>query len=85
MTGADIVVEVLSQDRNRDLLMKRNEYASAGIREYWMVDPRDDRVSVLTLRDGEYVVQNEAEKTGAVTSSVLSGFSIDVAEITAIQ
>jgi Uma2 family endonuclease len=84
-TGADIVVEVLSQDRNRDLVMKRDEYAAAGIQEYWVLDPRDVRVVVLVLRDGEYFVHSEAVKTGVVTSAVLSGFSIEVAEIAGIQ
>jgi Uma2 family endonuclease len=84
-TGADLVVEVLSQDRDRDLVMKRREYAAAGIREYWVVDPRDDRVAVLVLRDGEYVVHGEAEKTGVVTSATLPGFRIDVAEMADIE
>ena len=34
----DIVVEVLSSDRNRDLVRKRQAYAEAGIPEYWIVD-----------------------------------------------
>jgi Uma2 family endonuclease len=84
-SGADIVVEVLSQDRNRDLVMKRDEYAAAGIGEYWVIDPRDDRVTVLALRNGGYVIHSEAVKTGVVTSAILAGFSIDVAEIAAIE
>jgi Uma2 family endonuclease len=81
--GADLVVEVLSEDRNRDLVDKRSEYASAGIREYWLVDARDHRITVLVLRDGEYVVHGEATTTGVVTSAILAGFSVDVAEIMA--
>ncbi len=42
--GADLVVEVLSQDRSRDLVIKREEYARAGIREYWLVDTRESRI-----------------------------------------
>ena len=38
--GADLVVEVVSEDRRRDLEIKVAEYAAAGIPEYWIVDPR---------------------------------------------
>jgi Uma2 family endonuclease len=40
--GADLVMEVVSsgdEDRRRDLKTKRQEYAQAGIPEYWIVDP----------------------------------------------
>jgi Uma2 family endonuclease len=40
--GADLVMEVVSshdEDRRRDLVVKREEYARAGIAEYWIVDP----------------------------------------------
>lgn len=39
-TGADLAVEVVSEDDpGRDLITKRLEYAQAGIPEYWIVDP----------------------------------------------
>ena len=54
-TGADLVVEVVSPDApERDLVEKRREYAGAGITEYWIVDPRDRSVTVLTLVDDQY-------------------------------
>ncbi len=51
-TGADLVVEVVSpDDPHRDLVTKRFEYARAGIPEYWIVDPRDETITVLRLGD----------------------------------
>ena len=35
----DIVVEILSMDRNRDLVRKRQIYAEAGVLEYWVDRP----------------------------------------------
>ncbi|MFZ1769975.1 MAG: Uma2 family endonuclease [Caldilinea sp.] len=50
--GADLVVEVVSpDDPHRDLVTKRFEYARAGIPEYWIVDPRDESITVLHLAD----------------------------------
>ena len=54
--GADVVVEVVSpDDPGRDLVVKRADYAEAAIPEYWIVDPRVETVTVLTLAGGAYV------------------------------
>jgi Uma2 family endonuclease len=79
--GADLVMEVLSEDRGRDLALKRGEYEQAGIPEYWLVDPRDRRVTVLRLESGKYVVHGEFGEGDRATSLVLAGFSINVAEL----
>lgn len=53
--GADLVVEIVSpDDPERDTVVKRADYAEAGIPEYWIVEPDAERVVVLTLRDGVY-------------------------------
>ncbi|MCS6825321.1 MAG: Uma2 family endonuclease [Caldilinea sp.] len=55
-SGADLVVEVVSpDDRERDLVVKRQEYAQAGIPEYWIVDPQEETIAVLKLESGGYV------------------------------
>ncbi len=38
----DLIVEVLSPStRKRDMMMKHYKYGYAGVREYWLVDPKD--------------------------------------------
>ena len=47
-TGTDLVMEVVNgedEDRSRDLVTKRREYARAGIGEYWIVDPQEERIT----------------------------------------
>jgi len=41
-------------DRDRDYRYKRSEYAARGIAEYWIVDPQQAQIMVLTLVDGLY-------------------------------
>ena len=49
--GADLVMEVVSpDDPERDKVTKRREYAQAGIPEYWIVDPTEASITVLTLQ-----------------------------------
>ncbi len=66
-----LVVEVVSpHQENRDYRYKRSEYATRGIAEYWIVDPIQQRVTVLEWVEGLY---EEAVYTGdsAIVSPVL--------------
>lgn len=79
--GADLVAEVVSpgtEARQRDLEEKRREYALAGIREYWIIDPETQTVTVLAL-DGETFHQHGEFTSGQTADSpLLEGFAIDV-------
>lgn len=51
----DLVVEVMSpDDPQRDRVTKMQEYAQAGIPEYWLLDPRTATLEVYALRHDEY-------------------------------
>jgi Uma2 family endonuclease len=70
-SGADLVVEVVSggaDDRARDYVVKRREYAEARILEYWIVDPEDERFTVLRLEHDAYVEHGVFER-GAIARS----------------
>lgn len=78
--GADLVIEVVSDDgRHRDFEEKRRDYAEAAIPEYWIVDPRDERILVLALRDGAYVEHGSFGRGDVADSALLPGFRVDVA------
>ncbi len=77
--GADLVVEVVSpDDPARDLVTKRDDYAEAGIAEYWIVDPRFETVTALTLTGGTYVEHDVFARGDTATSPLLDGFAVDV-------
>lgn len=79
--GADLAMEVVSEgaeNRERDLQTKREEYARAGIREYWIVDPEEMRITVLTL-DGQTYREHGVFGPGTkATSERLPGFELSV-------
>ena len=77
----DIVVEILSTDRNRDLVRKRQIYAEAGVQEYWPIDPNNDTVTQLELQDGEYVERAVLRGDDTLTTPLLPGLSIQLADI----
>ena len=79
--GADLVMEVLSdspEDRRRDLVVKRREYARAGIPEYWLIDPKEKQIKVLRLKDKKYVVHGTYKAGHSARSHLLMGFTVDV-------
>ena len=48
----DFVVEVLSKStRKKDMYLKLDKYRNAGVREYWMVDPKSKRVIVYEFEN----------------------------------
>ena len=80
--GADLVMEVVSPDnRGRDLRIKRREYAMAGIPEYWIVDPEEKQIIVLTLDDESYIEHGIFGEGTTATSLLLDGFGVAVDEV----
>lgn len=74
---ADLVVEIVSRDSvRRDRHDKLHEYRRAGVREYWVVDPRPGRNRADFYRldaAGEYELY-ATDEDERVTSAVLPGF-----------
>ena len=61
-------------------MTKREEYLAYGLLEYWIVDPLDRKVTVLTRRGDvwhEAVFRDEQ----VIASLVLPGFATTVAEL----
>jgi Uma2 family endonuclease len=77
----DIVVEILSGDRNRDLIRKRQIYAEAEVSEYWPIDPRNDTVTQLELRGGVYVERGVLGPGDVLTTPLLPELAIPLSTI----
>jgi len=83
-TGApDLIVEVLSPSTVRtDRLVKFGAYERAGVREYWLVDPRTRSVEVYALsEDGTYDMAGQYTPGETVTSTVLSDLALPVDDL----
>ena len=76
--GPDIAIEIVSRDSvQRDYGEKRELYESAGVEEYWIVDPRQKRVEFLRLENGRYVLV-PLDANRIFKTSVITGFWLDV-------
>ncbi len=50
----DLVIEIMSSNRYIDLFRKLDLYSRLGVREYWIVDPRDRKTIVYFFEQTDY-------------------------------
>jgi Uma2 family endonuclease len=78
----DLLVELVSPSSvRRDRYDKRALYARFGVKEYWIGDPANKSLEILTLESGQYELHCSAEEKGKLTSLLLSGLEFDVSVI----
>lgn len=78
----DLVAEVLSPSTGYyDLTHKRRVYAEHGVREYWVIDPLEQTVTVEQNDDGRFETLASVRNEGRVASVLLDGFVVDAAEL----
>ena len=74
-----MIVEIVSPNNAfHDYVTKLMKYQQAGVREYWIVDPRTERVSVICFEDTEE--NAEYKYDDVIQSCVLEGFEIRIAD-----
>lgn len=77
--GADLVVEIVSEDNpERDTVEKVADYAEAQIPEYWIVNPLDETITVLTLDSDAYTTHRVFGRDEQAISVLLQGFAVAV-------
>ncbi len=76
-----LVIEIVSSgNKEDDYRYKRSEYAANEIPEYWIVDPLEEKISILTLVAGFYEV-TELRGDECLTSQLFPELNITVNQI----
>lgn len=76
-----IVIEILSPStRRRDRGVKRAVYERAGAREYWIVDPDQDAITVHLLVKGRFekIEMLRARDEDVLSTDILPGFELSL-------
>lgn len=80
-----LVIEILSPGtRRRDQTIKRQLFERSGVREYWLVDPRNRSVIVFRRTAiGEFarVAALHADESETLTTPLLPDFSLELSEL----
>ena len=78
----DLIIEVISEsNRTHDTVVKFRDYERFGVREYWIVDPRDQHIRIYGLEDGKYAPLGVFARGEKIVSRVLAGFDLDPAQV----
>ncbi|MCP4219936.1 MAG: Uma2 family endonuclease [bacterium] len=79
----DFIIEILSPtSRRRDRLEKFNLYETAGVKEYWLVDPEAQLVEVFTLEpNGSYGKSRIYTESDTIELSALKDITIDLNDV----
>ena len=77
----DLIIEILSpSNATNDMWTKFSKYLMAGIKEYWIVDPIMNEITVCILEDGNYRRILYTNKD-IIPVTVLPGCEIDLSAI----
>jgi Uma2 family endonuclease len=75
----DIAAEVLSPSETTGAIHRKlKQYFLAGDKEVWLVDPEDLTVEIWT---GPTLPETELTGTDSITSALLPGFNLPLAEL----
>lgn len=78
----NLIMEILSPGTAYyDLIGKKELYEQFGVKEYWIVDPRKQRVDVYQNVKQQFELDQRIELEGIVTSVVIKGFEINYENI----
>ena len=83
-THVDLAIEVVSEGveaRQRDYVDKRRDYERAGVKEYWIVDPQAEKITVLVLDGMTYRVHGEFVAGDTASGSLLPNLTISVDDV----
>lgn len=77
----DWIIEIVSpSDPQHDYIEKLMLYKKAGVREYWIVDPKDERVLVYRMEKDDFHMTAHTF-SDKVSVGIFEGFSINFAAI----
>jgi Uma2 family endonuclease len=79
----NLIVEILSpSNQSHDLITKLNLYMNYGVKEYWIINPMLNSITVYSLNDEEMYEQHDMKTNiGKITSKFLEGFSVDLEQV----
>ncbi len=78
----DLVIEIISKHTSKkDLNNKYSVYEEAGVREYWVVLPKEEIIEVYVLENEKYIRKRAFVKEEKITSYIFPELSIELSLI----
>jgi prevent-host-death family protein len=82
MGTPSLVVEILSDStRYKDVVTKLNTYAASGVKEYWIVDQKQETILIYSFKDCEIDRFVTYKRGDTAPSFLFDGLSVDVEDL----
>lgn len=82
MGTPDLVVEILSDStRNKDMIDKLNSYMLSRVKEYWVVDPKQETIIIYSFANNEIDRIRVFERGSVARSIIFDGLSADIGNL----
>ncbi|MFH1898653.1 MAG: Uma2 family endonuclease [Candidatus Desantisbacteria bacterium] len=78
----DLVIEILSPTTlQMDVLLKKALYQRFGVREYWIVDPKEQKVEVFVMEGGKYESKGIFFQQDVVEVRMIQGLKVNLTDV----
>jgi Uma2 family endonuclease len=78
----DLIIEIQSPGTlHVDAKRKKDIYERFGVREYWIVDPKEKKAEVFILRGGGYILEGIYTENDSIEGKTIKGLSVPLAEV----
>jgi len=79
----DLIIEILSSNKKRDLTEKYSLYEREGVQEYWIVHPDEKWLIIYTLNDKAKFIGSQHYTTGdgSINSILFPEFKVDLIQL----
>ncbi len=78
----DLIVEIISPGSiRRDRVDKKELYERFTVNEFWLIDPINRTVEIYSMKENAYVLHQFLETEGEATSTVLTGFVVEIGSL----
>jgi len=78
----DLIVEIISPSTSElDIKLKKDLYQRFGVKEYWIVYPREKKIQVYQLKGGTYRLKGVFLGEDIIRSELIKGLEINLKEV----
>ena len=82
MGAPDLIVEIISPSSIKmDRFDKKELHKKFAVKEYWLVDPKNQTVEIHVFKDNDYTLHQFLEIKGVVDSTILQGLDLDIKNV----
>lgn len=79
MGAPDLIVEIISPSSIKiDRFDKKEMYKKFAVKEYWLIDPKNQTVEIYVFENDDYKLHQFLEVEGVVASTIMKDLDMDI-------